>query len=571
MFIRLTRVSVNLLDYRRPRTIISTFTGVPFSRSMASVKVPRFGALSDGNDKSGDQSTTTICDNAHQQELIIDMNSDKKNTDDSYNYNYERTILDLNSLQSNAKTISLAKYKSPQDIIPLFEHQLNLAGIRIEDLNRLNIIHISGTKGKGSSCAFVESILRAHGLKTGFYNSPHLINVTERIRINGLQIDDELFCKYFREIFDRLEEGTQRENISMPTYFSFLTILAFHIFIGEKVDCAVVEVGIGGEYDPTNILQRPIACGISAIHFDHINILGDSIESIAWSKAGIAKKNVPIFTVDQEHKSSLEVIKSRALEKSCPVYICEALRGPPDIRLGIKGSAQRTNASLAVQISKYFLACYKGEQEHKIENVPGAQILETNFSELGDKFQEALANCSWSGRCQIIKYPNKRLTFFLDGAHTKESMDNCIEWFQQTSEQEDKHASKILMVNIIGERNKGEILRPLCRNCIFDEAIFSTNRTGANNPRSETYAKDNSDKGIENVRYNASTWINLLQEYKIENRNLRTVSNILEGMDHLMELSKLNPCKSYHVLATGSLHFVGAMLETLPSDISQPN
>lgn len=540
---------------------------------MATVKVPASVMLSREAEKfeNGDQQSV-----AHESKARtgskIETCPDMKESEpclrarERHHKDYEEAIFDLNSLQSNAKTISLAKYKSPQEILPLFAKQLNLVGIHICDLDQLNIVHISGTKGKGSSCAFVESILRAHGLKTGFYNSPHLINVTERIRINGSPIDNALFTKYFREIYDRLDEETKREGISMPTYFSFLTILAFHIFIEERVDCAVIEVGIGGEYDPTNIIQQPVACGISTVHFDHVNILGDSIESIAWSKAGIAKREVPIFTVDQEHKAALEVIETRAREKSCPLYICKPMRSSPDLRLGIRGSAQMTNASLAVQIARYFLKKRGPGGDSPGEIAAVTQTVDTTFTDLSQGFQEALASCSWPGRCQIVKYPNSRLTFFLDGAHTKESMDNCIEWFLQSSVEEDCNASRILMVNIIGERDKSEILRPLChREYRFDETIFSTNRTspGTNDSKSESYSKDPSDRGMENARYNADTWNRLLKERGISNQKLKVVSNTSDGMEHVIKLSQVNPSKNYHVLATGSLHFVGAMLETL--------
>lgn len=528
---------------------------------------------SSGIAKSGSvDQMTLVCSKNLQKKLNIGSNSCKDEGSflgvyRKHDTDFGKAIFDLNSLQSNTKTISLAKYKSPKDILPLFVKQLNLAGLHVDDLNQLNIIHISGTKGKGSSCAFVESILRANGLKTGFYNSPHLINVTERIRIDGNQIDNDLFCKYFREIFDRLSLATKREGITMPTYFSFLTILAFYIFIREKVDCAVIEVGIGGEYDPTNIIQQPIVCGISTIHFDHVNILGESIESIAWSKAGIAKKNVPIFTVEQDHEAALRVIKSRAREKSCPIHICKDLQNCPDLHLGISGSAQKTNASLAIQLAKYFLADVsqrRGSSEKFTIVAP--HTIETDFKDLCPTFKEALASCSWPGRCQILRYPHKRLTFFLDGAHTKESMDNCVDWFLNSSEKEDHCGSRILMVNIIGERDKSEILRPLChRECRFDEAIFSTNRIGPciTNPEFQDYDKDHSDRGMDNAQCNASVWNNLLKEHNAPNKKFRIISNTIEGIHHVIELSKLNPGSNYHVLATGSLHFVGAMLETL--------
>ncbi|VDO21582.1 unnamed protein product [Brugia timori] len=127
----------------------------------------------------------------------------------------------------------------------------------LEEIDRLNVIHVSGTKGKGSTCAFTESILRQFGFKTGFYSSPHLVHVRERIRINGDPLSEEDFVKYFEHIYSLLEKAVEESNktVTMPSYFKFLTVMAFHVFIEEKVDVAIVEVGIGGEHDCTNIIQ----------------------------------------------------------------------------------------------------------------------------------------------------------------------------------------------------------------------------------------------------------------------------------------------------------------------------
>lgn len=472
---------------------------------------------------------------------------------------YARAIYDLNLLQSNTQAVALAKYKDPQQILPLFERQLNLACIKVEDLDRLNIIHISGTKGKGSTGAFIENILRRSGLKTGFYNSPHLIKVTERIKLDGQPIDEAKFSKHFRYVHDRLQG-------SLPSYFSFLTILAYHIFLEEKVDCAVMEVGIGGQYDPTNIVRRPVACAITSIHYDHTNILGDTIESIARSKAGIAKRGVPIFTVEQEHRSALDVIKAKAKLERCPLFICRPLKpGAKKVKLGIRGTAQYENASLACQLGNYFLS--SANRKLSMIQTNGDQILrqlETNLDELPRPFQEALATCSWPGRCQIINYP--RISFYLDGAHTKESMENCLEWY--LSEVEGDHSdqtSRVLMVNIIGERNKFEILKPLAQRNHFDRIIFSTNRinSSGDTPKSETFVNmqtPNSDKSIENVITNAKIWNDLAGRPDGEIK-----SNIAESLESIHETICLNPGRQYKVLVTGSLHFVGAVLETLPN------
>lgn len=124
----------------------------------------------------------------------------------------------------------------------------------MEKLDELSVIHIAGTKGKGTTCSFTEKILRNHGYTTGFFSSPHLLEVRERIRINGKPISRLEFAKYFWNIYNDLERQ-KSDPYDMPLYFRFLTIMAFNIFVDKKVDVAVIEVGIGGEYDCTNVLR----------------------------------------------------------------------------------------------------------------------------------------------------------------------------------------------------------------------------------------------------------------------------------------------------------------------------
>uniref|UniRef100_A0A915AHM1 Folylpoly-gamma-glutamate synthetase n=1 Tax=Parascaris univalens TaxID=6257 RepID=A0A915AHM1_PARUN len=162
---------------------------------------------------------------------------------------YEEAISRLNMLQSNAMTIQQARKKPGQET-NLVETAtfMERCKIKLDDVDKLNVIHVSGTKGKGSTCAFTESILRRLGYKTGFYSSPHLVHVRERIRINGRPLSESAFAKYFSTVYERLQKEAAVDG-AMPPYFKFLTLMAFHVFIEEEVDVAIIEVGIGGEQD----------------------------------------------------------------------------------------------------------------------------------------------------------------------------------------------------------------------------------------------------------------------------------------------------------------------------------
>ncbi|KAI8297293.1 MICOS complex subunit MIC60 [Colletotrichum sp. SAR11_240] len=184
-------------------------------------------------------------------------------------------------------------------------------GYTTADLDKLNVIHVAGTKGKGSTCAFTDSILASHRAlspssvprKVGLLISPHLIAVRERIRINGAPISEALFAKYFFEVWDRLGSSTaDAEGVALgtrPIYSRYLTLVSFHAFIEEGVDCAILETGIGGEYDATNLVGRPVATGITTLGIDHVFALGDTVGKIAWHKAGIMKTGSRAFTVEQ--------------------------------------------------------------------------------------------------------------------------------------------------------------------------------------------------------------------------------------------------------------------------------
>ena len=140
----------------------------------------------------------------------------------------------------------------------------------------MSCIHVAGTKGKGSVSAICESVLRATGLKTGFFSSPHLHSFTERIRINGQPIDKSKFGEYFELLWIHHEKWSENISKTRLTLFEYITVLAFYIFSKESVDVSVIEVGLGGRLDATNVVQ-PEVCVITALGYDHMNILGLSL------------------------------------------------------------------------------------------------------------------------------------------------------------------------------------------------------------------------------------------------------------------------------------------------------
>src|SRR6516162_1870565 len=180
------------------------------------------------------------------------------------------------------------------------------------------IVHIAGTNGKGSTAAFLESILRAAGFRTGLNTSPHLERINERIRINGEEVSDQIFAETFTRVQEVIEELLAAGKLrAHPTYFECVTALAFEVFARERVEFAVVEVGLGGRLDATNIV-RPQVSVITRIDFDHENFLGHSLREIAREKAGIIKESVPVVSAPQLVEAR-EVLRAKAEELHCSI------------------------------------------------------------------------------------------------------------------------------------------------------------------------------------------------------------------------------------------------------------
>jgi folylpolyglutamate synthase len=375
------------------------------------------------------------------------------------------------------------------------------------------MIHITGTKGKGSTACFCESVLRSHGYRTGLLTSPHLLDIRERIRWNGRPIHRHIFGRVYWTVRRALEEDTtETEEDSapprLPGYFRMLTLMGFYTFLhflpdsnnaGESRHCGIhvliVEVGMGGRYDATNFMdpssnddnddmQRPITCcGVTLLDLDHVRILGDTLEKIAWEKGGIfandkletehislrpgteertepkhpSKKRKTedasaaarkFFILDSNTNGVMAVMKSCATIEGhggelVPVdasgkALREALQNQ---QLGLAGDHQYGNATLAVELCRHVMNDAHIKISHNSVTLKGLQ------------------KASWPGRCQI--YHNRsKFVYYLDGAHTPQSVEATAKWFQDCIHRSHAAAGTpiVLVFNTSHERDPYELL-----------------------------------------------------------------------------------------------------------------
>ena len=239
---------------------------------------------------------------------------------------------------------------------------------------KLKMIHIGGTNGKGSTSNMLASVLQEQGYKVGLYNSPHLIDFTERIKINGVNCEKEF-------VFDFIQKLRNIPEEILPSFFEFTTIMAFEYFYQKKVDFAIIEVGLGGRLDSTNII-KPMVSAITNVDLDHQNILGETLEEIATEKAGIVKQNIPIISGD-ERDLVKNIIKQKGIENK--TEFIDATEISTDLETDLKGNYQKKNIRVVLAVVDELRKQNIGISEDALEN--GLMKVHQNTKFIGRWFQ----------------------------------------------------------------------------------------------------------------------------------------------------------------------------------------
>jgi dihydrofolate synthase/folylpolyglutamate synthase len=318
---------------------------------------------------------------------------------------------------------------------------------------KFHSIHVAGTNGKGSTSAMIASILPAAGFRTGLFTSPHLVSFTERIRVNNEEITEEEVVELTEEIRSTIE-GSELN----PTFFEFVTVIAFLYFKRKNVEWAVVETGMGGRLDATNVLL-PEASVITSINYDHSEFLGNTIAEIAEEKAGIIKDGVPVITSAQE-PSVMDAIKKKAGEKNAGLFIygrdfaaaikAEDTNGSVfnyngdssfgDLVIALPGRHQVLNAALAL----------KTIEAISLKPLPDTSRLTP------DTIRAGLGNIKWQGRLELV---SKEPLILIDGAHNPSAAKILADALKEIFFK--KYRRIILIAGIMSDKDVRGIMAPL--------------------------------------------------------------------------------------------------------------
>ncbi len=281
-------------------------------------------------------------------------------------------------------------------------------------------IVVGGTNGKGSTCAMIDSILRAAGYRTGFYSSPHLVSLNERIRVNGMMIEDAAFEAIAEHLFGIIGEHDEAAELS---YFEFMTAAALLHFKNEKIDCAILEVGMGGRFDATNAVHPDVSV-ITNIALDHQHYLGSTVEQIAREKAGIIRTGRPFVTTDTA-PASRRILEEECSRKGGVLYALNR-------DFSISGTTASFDFTSKQQIFQGLQIPLNGR--HQMENAAAAiqAVLLLGLQGAGvsgTAIKTGLAHTSWPGRFELV---HKKPDVILDAAHNPAGVRSLVQAFQDT-------------------------------------------------------------------------------------------------------------------------------------------
>ncbi len=334
---------------------------------------------------------------------------------------------------------------------------------------KMKVIHIAGTNGKGSVCAFLSSILTNAGKRTGLFTSPHLVDITERFQINGEQVRPELFAEAFTRVKQVVDEMIA-DGYAHPAYFELLFGVGLLIFEREQVEYLVMETGLGGRLDATNLVEHPIAAVLTSISMDHMEYLGDTVEQIAREKAGIIKEGVPVI-YDGRVPETERVILEEAAKKHAKAYpyyadmteILDKTDKSIDFILNyryddLKGQSRASSVKITVP----YLAEYQVVNSSLAVLAVRAALPELAVSD--EEIAESVRRTKWQGRMETV-LPG----VVLDGAHNADGIREFIRTVVSVQERMDVS----LLFSAVSDKEYEKMIGEICGEARFSRVTVT--------------------------------------------------------------------------------------------------
>lgn len=327
-----------------------------------------------------------------------------------------------------------------------------LTGSRIES----KIIHVAGTNGKGSVCAYLQSILRAAGFHVGMFISPHLETMRERILYDGEMIPQESFVK----AFDLVREESDRQKEKHPSFFEFLFLMGMCYFKEKEPDYIILETGLGGRLDATNCIAKPKLCVITEIGFDHMQYLGNTLVEIAGEKAGIIKSGTPVVYLDKREETSRVIEQTAAVLETPAIAVKKSQIGRPVMR------KKSIDFSFGNGYYRYDNLILQTTAVYQTENASVALVAARSLKEerIDDEaVRKGLYDAFWPGRMEEI-LPR----VFLDGAHNEDGIEAFLISVSAANTEQEKAAGKrLLLFGVVADKQYDKMIGRIAASQFF--------------------------------------------------------------------------------------------------------
>ncbi|MDO4648262.1 MAG: folylpolyglutamate synthase/dihydrofolate synthase family protein [Eubacteriales bacterium] len=320
------------------------------------------------------------------------------------------------------------------------------------------VIHVAGTNGKGSTCAFLYSILRSGGYSCGLFTSPHLVDIEERFQINGANVERETFLRVFERV-KNFSQQLEEEGIGHPTYFEMIFLMGMVMYAEAGVDYVILETGLGGRLDATSAIENPVACVITSVSLDHMQYLGNTVEEIAGEKAGIIVPGVPVI-YDGNDRKAAAVIEQHAKECQSPYY--EILSSQGEILKNTREGIVFRRVEDQEEFSIPFIAAY--QVTNALLAIKTMEVLREVLPVSKETIQEGIRNTRWAGRMENI-LPG----VIVDGAHNEDGVRRFVE----TAEHFQKDYSLTLLFSAVEDKDYVDMIHTICSRIRFRK-VYTT-------------------------------------------------------------------------------------------------